>query len=280
MPDPPPDPSADQPADQLPDLTARLRAAGSVFAEDEAALLLDAASPDHETAQTAETAEALETLVVRRLGGEPLEQVLGWVDFAGVRVRLLPGVFVPRQRTALLVELAAAVLAPADIVVDLCCGSGALLAAVLRRHPTATGHAADLDPAAVACARLNLSPDRVHQGDLYAALPDHLRGRIDVLVVNAPYVPTAAIAQLPPEARDHEPHLALDGGADGLDLHRRVARGACEWLARDGMLLIEVSVGQLAAAMAMLTRAGLTPEVVEDEERGALAVRARPRTID
>ena len=266
-----PDPLSEPLPDPLGDLTARLRAAGSVFAEDEAALLLDAA-PDR--------SEDLEALVVRRLGGEPLEQVLGWADFAGVRVRLLPGVFVPRQRTALLVELAAAVLAPGDVVVDLCCGSGALLAALLERRPGAIGHAGDLDATAVACARLNLSPHSVHQGDLYDALPHHLRGRIDVLVVNAPYVPTAAIAQLPPEARDHEPHLALDGGSDGLDLHRRVARGACAWLAPDGMLLIEVSPGQLSAALALLARAGLVPEAVEDPERAALAVRARPRRLE
>ena len=86
-------------------------------------------------------------------------------------------------------------------------------------------HAADSDPAAVACARRNLPPERVHEGDLYAALPDDLRGRVDLLVVNAPYVPTEAIATMPREARDHEHRVALDGGADGLDVQRRVVAG-------------------------------------------------------
>ena len=103
-------------------------------------------------------------------------------------------------------------------------------------------HAADVDPAAVACARRNLPP--VYQGDLYAALPERLRGRVDLLVVNAPYVPTAAIATMPPEARDHEPRVALDGGADGLDVQRRVAADAPAWLRPGGALLIETGADQ------------------------------------
>ena len=251
-----------------PDLVERLRATGSVFAEDEAAVLHEAAADDP---------ARLERLVVRRLAGEPLEQVVGWVDVAGVRVRLTPGVFVPRQRTALVVDLAVAHVRDGGTVVDLCCGSGALLLAVQRRRPDVTGHAADLDPAAVACARLNLDRERVHAGDLYDALPAVLRGRIDVLMVNAPYVPSAEVAHLPPEARDHEPRMALDGGDDGLDVHRRVASGALDWLAPDGVLLIEVAPGQLATALALLAGAGLVAEPVHDDERGALVVRATPR---
>lgn len=241
----------------------RLRSAGSVFAEDEAALLEGAATDPAD----------VERLVVRRLAGEPLEQVLGWAEVAGVRVSLAPGVFVPRQRTALLVDLAVAAAPLGATVVDLCCGSGALLAAVLHRRPDVVGHAADLDPRAVACARTNLPPERVHEGDLYDALPPALRGRVAVLVVNAPYVPSAELAHLPPEARDHEPRLALDGGADGLDVHRRVVQRASAWLAPGGVLLVEVAPRQLAAAMALMTSAGLVPEAVTDDERGALAVR-------
>src|SRR5207249_4263400 len=92
-------------------------------------------------------------------------------------------------------------------------------------------HAADLDPAAVACAARNLPAGRVYQGDLYAALPASLRGRVDLVVANVPYVPTEAIAGMPTEARDHEPRSALDGGADGLDVLREVAAAAPEWLA-------------------------------------------------
>lgn len=259
----------------MADLVQRLRRAGSVFAEEEAALLRDAAADD----------ETLERLVAQRLTGLPLEQVVGWADVAGVRVRLAPGVFVPRQRTALLVDLAVAAVdardsRPSDhpsdpaTVVDLCCGSGALLAAVRHRRPHVVGHAADLDPVAVACARTNLPPATVHLGDLYAALPPSLRGGVDVLLVNAPYVPSVEVARLPPEARDHEPRHALDGGTDGLDVHRRVADGAPAWLAPGGVLLVEVAPAQLAGALDLMAASGLAAEAVADDERGALAVRA------
>ena len=205
-------------------LVARLRAAGCVFAEDEAALLLAEHADDDE----------LETLVARRCAGEPLETVLGWAQFAGLRVHVAPGVFVPRTRTELLVELADELLADClgrPVVVDLCCGTGAVGAALARRHPTAVVHAVDVDPVAVACARRNLTPTHVHAGDLLAALPAALRGGLDLVVANAPYVPTAAIASMPPEAREHEARVALDGGADGLSVHRRIAAQVGPWLA-------------------------------------------------
>ena len=100
---------------------------------------------------------------------------------------------------------------------------------------------------ALACARTNVPAATAHLGDLYDALPGRLRGRIDVLAANAPYVPTDRIADMPPEARDHEPRAALDGGADGVDLHRRIAAGAPDWLAPGGVLLVETSPGQACA---------------------------------
>lgn len=249
----------------MPTLVERLRAAGCVFAEDEAAVLTAAATD----------AADLERMTAARVAGHPLEYVVGWVELAGVRLAIEPGVFVPRLRTTLLVDLAAAAARPGATVVDLCCGSGALLALLRGRRPDVDGWAADLDPAAVACARRNLPPDRVHEGDLYDALPPALRGRVDVLVVNAPYVPTGEIARMPPEARDHEHRVALDGGADGLDVHRRVAADAAAWLAPDGVLLIEVAVRQVPTAAALLRAAGLEPEVVSDDERDATAIRVR-----
>ena len=100
-------------------------------------------------------------------------------------------------------------------------------------------HAADIDPAAVRCARRNLGPagGQVYQGDLYGPLPAGLRGRVDILLANVPYVPTSDVALLPPEAREHEARVALDGGPDGLDVLRRVAAGAPAWLAPGGHLL-------------------------------------------
>ena len=173
-------------------------------------------------------------LVVRRVAGEPLEQVLGWASFGGLRVAVVPGVFVPRRRTELLVREAVAVTTPDAVVVDLCCGCGAVGLAVATTVPGVELHAADVDPVAVACARDNLAGlgvvgGTVHLGDLDALAAARLRGRVDVLAANAPYVPTAEIALMPPEARDHEPPVALDGGADGLDVARRVVAAA--WLA-------------------------------------------------
>ncbi|SDO89684.1 release factor glutamine methyltransferase [Klenkia soli] len=242
------------------EVVARLRAAGCVFAEDEAALLVA-------------DGRDLGALVDRRVAGEPLEQVLGWVGFCGLRVLLDPGVFVPRQRTALLVE--EAVRLGGRVVVDLCCGSGAVgLAVAAGLGDVELGDvelvAADVDPAAVACARRN--GVAATAGDLFDALPGQLRGRVDLLCVNAPYVPTDAIADMPPEARDHEPATALDGGADGLDLHRRVAAGARDWLAPGGSLLLETSRRQTPGTLAAVVAGGLTGRVVTDDDRGAAVV--------
>lgn len=249
------------------DLVLRLRAAGCVFAEEEARLLLEAV--DHRT-----PAAALEVLVARRVAGEPLEHVVGWADFAGTRVALDPGVFVPRQRSSYLVELAAAAVPPAGVVVDLCCGSGALGLALARQHPGIELHAADLDPVAVACARRNLDPvgATVHEGDLDASLPDRLRRRVDLIVANVPYVPSAAVALMPSESRDHEPRDTVDGGADGLDVVRRLAELAPRWLAPGGAVYVETGVDQAEAAAAAFADAGLAATVHHDPERGATVV--------
>lgn len=239
-------------------VVTRLRAAGCVFAEDEAAILLDSARSPAE----------LEEMVARRVEGEPLEHVVGWAEFCGLRVLVAPGVFVPRVRTELLVREAVRLTASHALVVDLACGSGALGLAVLTAVPGVELVAADLDPVAVACARRNLEPlgATVLQGDLFAALPASLRGRVDVLLANVPYVPTAAIALLPGEARLHEPHLALDGGDDGLDVLRRVAAEAPAWLSPGGRLLVEVSERQVREALAIVASAALSGRTVVDEE--------------
>jgi len=268
----PPD-MIDPVTDPTPDpLVARLRAAGCVYAEEEADLLRDAA-----------TGEDLESLVVRRVAGEPLEVLLGWVGFEGVRVRMAPGVFVPRARSGLLVRLALAALQSRcdPVVVDLGCGTGALGAVVAHRRPDAEVHAADLDPAAVDCARRNLPADRVHRGDLYDALPAGLRGRVDVLLANAPYVPTDHVALMPAEARLHEPRAALDGGPDGLAVQRRVAAGAAQWLAPTGVLLLETGRAQSPSTLALLRQAGLDAALHTDDALDATAaVGRRPGGVD
>ncbi|WP_280236648.1 putative protein N(5)-glutamine methyltransferase [Nocardia cyriacigeorgica] len=254
------------------DIVTRLRTAGCVFAEDEARLLTEAT----------DSADELDRLVAQRVSGVPLEYLLGWAEFRGIRVGVRPGVFVPRQRTAFLVDEAAASARAAGcdelVVVDLCCGSGALglaLVTELAKEMTRIDvDAADIDPVAVACARENLMPvgGRAHEGDLFAALPPRLRGRIDILLCNTPYVPSDEIARMPPEARDHEPTAALDGGADGLDIFRRVAAAAPEWLARGGQLLVEISVEQQDTAAAIAAGAGLTPKIAHSPDLYATAI--------
>ncbi|NUU26492.1 MAG: putative protein N(5)-glutamine methyltransferase [Streptomycetaceae bacterium] len=247
-----------------------LRAAGCVFAEDEAELMLC----------TARSAAELAAMVDRRAAGQPLEHVLGWAEFCGLRVAVEYGVFVPRRRTGFLVRRAAALAHDAvqrtgrAVVVDLCCGSGAAGAALAAMVACVDLHAADIDPTAVRCARRNLaaSGGHVHEGDLYDPLPAALLGRVDVLVANAPYVPTAEIGLLPAEARDHEPRVALDGGADGLDIQRRVAREAPAWLSPGGHLLVETSERQAPHTAAAFTRNGLAAEIHACEDLDATVV--------
>jgi release factor glutamine methyltransferase len=238
-----------------------------VFAEDEAQLLID----------SAKTPAALRAMVDRRVAGLPLEHVLGWVDFCGLRIAVDPGVFVPRRRTELLVRQAIALAPPVATVVDLACGCGAVGMAVAALVHGAELYAVDIEPAAVQCARRNLAAfaGHVYVGDLYDPLPVRLRGHVDVLVANVPYVPTEAVALLPREARIHEPLVALDGGADGLDIVRRVAAAAGDWLAPGGHLLLEAGADQVDAAVDVLTRARLTPAVASDEDLQATAVIGR-----
>jgi release factor glutamine methyltransferase len=245
-------------------VVARLRAAGCVFAEDEAELILaDARTPDR-----------LAVMLDQRVRGLPLEHVLGWAEFRGLRMAVDHGVFVPRRRTEVLVDQAVALARTGSVVVDLCCGSGALGAALAAAVPGVELHSADIDPAAVGCARRNVAAvgGRVHRGDLFRPLPAALRGRVDVLLANVPYVPTGKIALLPPEARDHEARVALDGGADGLDVLRRVTAEVSRWLAPGGHLLFEASEQQVPAALAAVTGGGLDARTATDEDLEATVV--------
>jgi release factor glutamine methyltransferase len=264
---------ASRPAGPRPDIVSRLRAAGCVFAEDEAQLLIGAAR----------TPAELDAMVARRAAGLPLEHVVGWAEFCGLRIAVDPRVFVPRRRTEFLVGHAIALArqaaggAPAGhraVVVDLCCGSGAAAAAVAAALGERIElHAADIDPAAVRCARRNLAASaQVHEGDLYDPLPAALRDRIDVLIANVPYVPTAEVGLLPPEARIHEERVALDGGADGLDVLRRVAAAAPLWLAPGGHLLVETSEQQAPQAAGVLASGGLIPRLASSSEMNVTVV--------
>ncbi|MES5955926.1 putative protein N(5)-glutamine methyltransferase [Bacillus fungorum] len=242
----------------------RLQSAGCVFAEDETRLLMS----------EAQTPEDLKKMVEMRVDGLPLEYVVGYAAFCGLRIEVDRGVFVPRQRTEFLVHQAEALSCFGDIVVDLCCGSGAVGAALVAVLGRIELYSVDIDPVAVRCASRNVTDfgGHVFEGDLYKALPYSLKGRVNTLVVNAPYVPTKAIKLLPQEARLHEPKVALDGGEDGLDIQRRVAKEAFLWLAPGGHLLIETSEMQATQTCEIFAGAGLTPKVARDEELDATVV--------
>jgi release factor glutamine methyltransferase len=281
-------------------VAARLRAAGCVYAEEEARLL----------AAAAVSAADLDALVARRAAGQPLEHVVGWAEFCGLRIAVDPGVFVPRRRTEFLVAQAALCWPgatprnpppirrlgedtpaahlpappetggatprnpPLPIVVDLCCGSGALGVALAAVAGPAEVHAVDTDPAAVRCARRNLAATggHVYQGDLFGPLPPGLRGRVAVLLANVPYVPSGEIGLLPVEAREHEARIALDGGSDGLAVFRRVVAAAPAWLAPGGSLLTEVSERQAGAAATAASEAGLVPRIARSAAQGATVI--------
>jgi len=222
-------------------IVTRLRAAGCVFAEDEARLLVS----------EARTPAELAAMVDRRAAGQPLEHVLGWADFCGLRIAVDPGVFVPRRRTEFLVRQALAIAPPRPVIVDLCCGSGAVGAALAAALDAAELHAADIDPAAVRCARRNVAAvgGRVYAGDLFEPLPAELRGRVGILAANVPYVPT-----------------------DGLDVLRRVTAEASRWLAEGGSLLVETSERQEQAACETTRRGGLVPRVARSAAFGATVI--------
>jgi release factor glutamine methyltransferase len=247
----------------MEDLVGRLRGAGCVFAEEEAELLTEAAT----------SPAGLEELVSRRVTGEPLEYVVGYANFLGIKVSLDPGVFIPRRRTEFLARAAIRRCAPKSVVLDLCCGAGAIGAAIGAAVPDVELYATDIDPVATRCAKRNI-PGETFTGDLFDPLPEELHKRVDVIVVNPPYVPSAEIKLMPAEARDHEPLATLDGGADGLEVLRRVVREAPRWLAPGGLLLAETSERQADRAVAAITDAGLTPVTLTDDELEATVLLA------
>lgn len=258
-------------ASSKPAVVARLRAAGCVFAEDEARLIVDSASTQHD----------LEGLIVRRVAGEPLEYVLGGVQFCGLRIGLDPGVFIPRQRTEFLVREAAALTESAGVVLDLCCGSGAIGLALTSMIGECELHAADIEPAAVRCAQRNLQPiaGRVYESDLFQGVPTRLRGQVDVLVANIPYVPSDAIGGMPVEAREYEPVITHDGGPDGLDVLRRMLATAPCWLAPQGHLLVEIYRQQTNHARQAFADAGLAVRFARSRQyQATIAIGTPPRT--
>jgi release factor glutamine methyltransferase len=245
-------------------IAARLHASGIGFAEDEARMLINEAADNKELA----------AMLERRSAGEPLQQILGWAMFAGKRVTIAPGVFVPRRRTELLFSQAAKYAEREDCVLDMCCGSGAIAMAISGVKRKAELHCTDIDPVAIECAEKNLEGTgaMTYVGDMFEPLPVVLRGRINVLVANMPYVPTATVEKMPPEASKYEARATLDGGEDGLDFQRILTAEAAGWIKRDGCVMFETSESQAEASMELCRANELKPELVTDEELEATVV--------
>ena len=247
----------------LTHITTRLRDAGCVYAEDEARLLMAAGRPAD-----------LAAMVEQRAAGLPLEYVLGWAEFCGRRVALEPGVFIPRRRTEFLARTAIRLARPGAVVLDLCCGSGAVGAALAAAISRIRLLAADIDPQATRCARRNLAAwgGEVFEGDLFTPLPPGWRGRMNLVVANAPYVPSGAVEMLPREARLHEPRRSFDGGPDGHLVQRRVAALAPQWLAPGGQLLMETSEAQAEETAEIFRAQGLAPSILREDAWDATVV--------
>lgn len=238
-----------------------------MFAEEEA---------DHLLARAVDQNE-LETLLARRVAGEPLEQVVGWVDIAGLRLRVGPGVFVPRRRSTLLIDLAVQAATQREVIVELCCGVAPVAAAVAAAHPRVRVYAGDVDAAALEYARLNVPTGVVVLSDLFAGVDPALRGRVDVLAVSAPYVPSTHLDTMPRQAREHEPVRALDGGSDGLTVYRRMLAEASPWLSPTGTMLLECARHQAPALSDDVTSAGFRPGLRTCDDLDATVVLARRR---
>lgn len=214
-----------------------------------------------------------DALVARRAAREPLQHLTGVAYFRHVELLVGPGVFVPRPETELLAGWAIEHATGSSVVVDLCTGSGAIAKAVADEVPDARVHAVELDESAYAWAERNLAGTGVdlRHGDFATAFDD-LLGTVDVVTCNPPYVPLEAWESVAPEARDHDPHLALFSGADGLDAIRTLADRAARLLRTGGVLGFEHADVQGESAPAVLAATGRWADV-----RDHLDLAGRPR---
>jgi release factor glutamine methyltransferase len=210
----------------------------------------------------AETARRYDAAVRRRAAREPLQHILGWEGFRGLRLRVTPDVLVPRPETETLVEWSLQLMPAPRLAVDVGAGSGCIACAIAAERPAARVVAIDRSPAAAAVARTNAEAlglgDRIDVvvADLLAPLR---AAGADLIVANLPYIPTSTLPTLSPEVTRHEPVAALDGGADGLAEIRRLIAAAGSRLADGGVLALETAGGtQTSVVVALMRTAGFT----------------------
>ena len=212
-----------------------------------------------------EEQEAYLKLIARRCERVPLQHITGEQEFMGLPFRVTPDVLIPRQDTEVLVEECLRHLAPGNIFLDLCTGSGCILVSLLHYAKGTFGTGADLSGKALAVAKGNVEANgveaRLVQGDLF----EPVTGTFDLIVSNPPYIASAEIETLTPEVREHEPRMALDGTADGLFFYRRIVQESPSYLKEGGWLCMEIGYDQGAAVQQLMEARGfVTVSVIKD----------------
>lgn len=221
--------------------------------------------------------DAVRILVKRRGDREPLQYIVGMTSFCGIELEVSPAVLIPRPETELLVEQTWSFLGrsgnPAPRVLDFGTGSGSIAIAVAAKFPQAFVAAIDVSESALPVARANAERNKTrvefHRGGDFGPAGQQA---FDLIVSNPPYIPTSELSSLQPEVRDHEPHLALDGGADGLEFHRLIAREAPSHLADGGKLMVELGFGQAQAAAEVYVKEGWLVESVLPDYSGCARI--------
>lgn len=242
----------------------------AVTGMDPTAIAIDRSSVDAEVEE-----RALE-LVRRRIAGEPLQYLTGVAGFRRLDLAVGPGVLIPRPETEIVVERAMALLGYGGTVVDVGTGSGAIAFAIADERPDARVMATEASAEAMSWAvknqaSLDLDVELI-LCDLMSGLPAELRGEIDVVVANPPYVASSEEGSLPPEVVDHEPHDALFGGEDGLAVLRPLSRQARSWLRSEGCLVLEIGLGQDPNVTSLLRELGYVDVIVSEDLAGKARV--------